>query len=102
VSERGSWVTQYIYCPECVCAVRDAIAAADADSGYAIETISAPQGPIFGGFISGPGLNGEHITFEVDMREEIESRICHPLSVAVLSDGGANLFYTLKPEHPKP
>jgi hypothetical protein len=94
MSERGSFVTQYIYCGKCLEAVKEVLCGNDKyfktqqlDSWIAGEKLPIIAGKA-GGLYSGEELH----SFEFEYAPQLESKICHPLRIAVLADDGQAIF----------
>lgn len=101
MSERGSFVTQYIYCPKCLAAaeavllqdnkglkgVRIPVAGNFGDGLYPI--IAGKVGGLFGG--------EELQAFESELIPALEPGLCHPLRIAVLAEEG-EAIYTAQPK----
>jgi len=56
--------------------------------GIFTYTVQVGSLPIIAGKADGCFTNEEVHIFNVQFRAEIESRICHPVRIAVLTDGG--------------
>lgn len=99
MSERGSFVTEYIYCPKCFNAVREILLG---NKKY-LQSIEIPHWdgdkeplPIIAGKIGGLSEGEELATFEFGLIPKIENVICHKMRIAVLADHGERIF-TAKP-----
>ncbi len=95
MSERGSFVTQYIYCNKCL----EAAKAVLLDRRKYLCSTELPGWnetgdtlPIIAGKIGGLYSGEELDTFEFELNEELSPRICHPLRIAVLADQGERIF----------
>ena len=101
MSERGSFVTEYIYCPKCADAVERVL---QGEHKY-LCTTRLPGWmrtgvlrrrvalPIVAGKIGGLYSGEELVSFEQEYMPVLSGAICHPVRVAVISDtGGARLF----------
>ena len=90
-SERGSFVTDYLYCDDCVEAANTVLVG----QGKHLCSLTIPswQGggkelPVIAGKIGGL-YGGEEInTFELELIPKLEPLLCHNLRIAVLADNG--------------
>ena len=96
MSERGSFVTEYIYCEGCLDVVKDILI----DDCKYLKGIQIPGWaglihdlPIIAGKIGGSYQGEELIHFEYELIPEIKKRICHKMRIAVLADDGERIFY---------
>ncbi len=94
MSERGSFCTEYIYCQRCrdvVCGILGGtekhLCGSLLPSWLPGETL-----PIVAGKIGGMYAGEELHTFEWELLPRLESRLCHPLRVAVLAEQGEKIF----------
>jgi hypothetical protein len=91
LSERGSYVTEYVYCPECFEGLK-AILFVPAEKYLTATLVTSwhPDKtlPIIAGKVGGLAAGEERFTFDVVLRPHIESALCHPLRIAVLPDSG--------------
>ena len=93
MSERGSFVTQFIYCSECLEAVKKVLLS---DDKYLDSSIIKNR-PIIGGKIGG-SYEGEGLTtFELELIPKLEELICHQVRIAVLSDSGGDKIFIVNP-----
>ena len=102
MSERGSFVTQYIYCRECLKTVEAVLL--DKRKylcSQRIEGWEMPfrQLPIIAGKVGGLHEGEELEDFEKDYIPAISKRICHPVRIAVLAEEG-EAIYTVEPAAP--
>lgn len=95
MSERGSFVTEYIYCDKCLEAACNVLTG---DEKYLMST-QVPHWnkgdkplPIISGKIGGLYPGEEIDTFENEFVPKLEGSICHPLRVAVLAEKGERIF----------
>lgn len=101
MSERGSFVTEYIYCHECLEAAYEVLGRKDKYlTGIQIPTWDDTSGavpylPIIAGKIGGTWPGNEVFTFEEELTVELGRVICHPLRVAVLGEKGERIFTIL-------
>lgn len=102
MSERGSFCTEYIYCQECFNALQ-VVLASSRDKFLCASAIPAwsdsvrPLLPIIAGKIGGLYSGEELHEFDIQLRESIESALCHPLRIAVLSDSGGDVIFHYEP-----
>jgi len=103
MSERGSFVTEYIYCDICFEAAKKVL---NSDTKYLKTTIVPHWGqpdlelPIIAGKIGGLGLGDEFIRMKVEIIPKLERVICHKLRIALLSEQ-AEEFFTVLPKKEK-
>ena len=116
MSQRASFVTEYIYCVKCADALEGVLCAEKSkglcavriptwtDPGVSVEGGGRPPAlPIIAGKVGGLYIGKEYHTFEFGpLREEIERALCHPVLIVVLGDGGAPEFraYLIQPQRP--
>lgn len=93
MSERGSFVTEYIYCNECLESVKSVLLAKQKYlCSEQLDYFEDSKLPIIAGKIGG-GYGGEELhTFEFELMPEIEKLICHPVRVSVLAEVGSQIF----------
>ena len=84
MSDRGSFVTQFIYCPKCAEAALKVLSEC--------ETATVHDGAIIAGHISGLYSGEEIDLMEFDILWKMEKVICHPVRVAVLAEKGERIF----------
>lgn len=104
MSERGSFVTEYVYCDECFEKIKPILL--DRVKYLCSVVIPSwsehePEGlPIIAGKIGGGYLGEELVEFEYKIAPEIAKVICHPLRVAVISDSRGEQIFTIEPAQP--
>ena len=91
MSERGSFVTQYVYCPACFAVLRRHLLG-DAKYWRAIELpawtgSNSPTLPIIAGKLGGLA-SGDELRAMESLRDTLDSELCHRVRVAVLADSG--------------
>lgn len=97
MSERGSFVTSYIYCNECLTAVRSVLLG---NKKYLCSRlIDSWEGtgnvlPIIAGKIGG-GFPGEEVMAMEAYLTELAPKLCHSLHVAVIPDNGDLAFFNV-------
>ncbi|KKQ03952.1 MAG: hypothetical protein US15_C0073G0007 [Candidatus Moranbacteria bacterium GW2011_GWF1_36_4] len=94
MSERGSFVTEYVYCAKCFEAIKPILLD---DEKFLCSRIlpSWEPGqllPIIAGKIGGLYLGEELHTFDFELNEKISKVICHPIRIAVLAETGEQIF----------
>lgn len=96
MSQRGSFVTEYIYCDKCFAAAKTVLLG---DDKYLRGvTIPAWTGckdselPIIAGKINDCYLGTELAEFTTEIIPKLEKVICHPLRIAVLAEDDETLF----------
>jgi len=93
MSERGSFVTEYMYCDECFKAAKAVLL------GFEKHLCSVPipswegggkELPIIAGKIGGLYENEELYTFESEFKPKLEKVLCkdHGIRIAILPDSG--------------
>ena len=85
MSDRGSFVTEFIYCPECFRAVEKILF--DPESG--LEPVVVRKGRIIAGYVKSMYPGGETTFFDIDCRRILEEAICHAVRVAVIPESGS-------------
>ena len=92
MSERGSIMSEYIYCPTCAAALASYFAEAHSHhKHFCIQQIKGWDGnnfklPIFAGKIGGGYSGCQPVDFETERIEEIGAIICHPVRFCILED----------------
>lgn len=96
MSERGSFVTEYIYCNACFEAAKNIL---KCDSKFLRGVVipgwsgmSRPDLPIIAGKIGGAYPGEELHEFEHVYQRLLSEVVCHPMRVAVLADSGERIF----------
>lgn len=99
MSQRGSFTTEYIGCQHCL-EVAKKVLINDDKYHFGIQLPSWETGdkhlPIISGKLGGTWYKQELFIME-ELIGELEKHICHPLTIAVLPEGGENEFLTAKP-----
>jgi len=95
MSERGSFITEYIYCPKCLEVLKGVLLGHEKH----LMSIEIPHWnggvkplPIIAGKIGGLYSGEELNTFEFEFVPEIKKTICHPIRIAVIADEGERIF----------
>lgn len=98
MSERGSFVTEYIYCPDCFEGAKKILL----DRNKFLCSITIPSWeskdkelPIIAGKIGGLYKNEEFHTFENELNPQLEKELCHSLRIVVLSDSAEEELYII-------
>ena len=98
MSQRGSFVTEYIYCEKCadavesvLCSERHKFLCACRLPGYSDPQIGSETGqswklPIIAGKVGGLYDGEESHVFEFELIPELAEVVCHPVTVAVLPE----------------
>lgn len=99
MSERGSFVTEYIYCNNCFEALKKILL--HNDKHFCSQTINSWENnvkelPIIAGKLGGLYSGEEIVSFEMDIEPQIAKVICHPLRIAILAEDGEKILY-IKP-----
>ncbi len=101
MSERGSFVTGYIYCVRCFDIAKKILLGKEK---YLCSTTiphwdtTVPELPIIAGKIGGLYQGEELSTFEFDIIPRLAAELCHKLKIAVLSDSGGGKIFTCFPK----
>jgi len=101
MSERGSFVTEYVYCPKCFEALRAELVRDDkflkgvvipgwGDIGHEL--------PIIAGKIGGLSSGEEILDMENDIGWRLDQTLCHRVRIAVLADSGESKIVECGPE----
>lgn len=94
MSERGSFVTEYVYCKDCFAAARKHLLKREKHH-MAIVLPSwvgfGEQLPIIAGKVGGLYQGGELHYFE-QIAEELAKDLCHQMRIAVLAEEGERIF----------
>lgn len=95
MSERGSFVTEYVYCGKCFEACRSVLLGREKYlCSTTIPSWSPHEGrlPIIAGKIGGLYGGEELHSFEFHLIPELEKFLCHTVRIAVLADEGERIF----------
>lgn len=94
MSERGSFVTEYVYCPKCFEVLKTVLLGNDKylKSEVVPSWESDRRLPIIAGKIGGLYGGEELDEMEHKYGLEIEAGICHPVRLAVLAEDGERIF----------
>lgn len=100
MSDRGSFVTEYIYCDECFAAVQRVLCQGAQGPGLTARPIptwdarmgAEPSLPIVAGKIAGLSKREELLVFEYEIAPKLSVAICHPLRVAVIAEHGQCIY----------
>ncbi len=92
MSDRGSFVTEYIYCRDCLAVARDVLCRSEKYwDGSPVECTTSMNGdepyPIIAGKVgSGGGWAEEVYELENDLMPEMAKRVCHPIRIAIIPE----------------
>lgn len=93
MSERGSFVTEYIYCDRCFREVKKVLMG---KHKYLCSTLvpswCKQRLPIVAGKIGGMYAGEELVDMETKYVPAIEKRVCHDVRIAVLAESGERIF----------
>lgn len=95
MSERGSFVTEFIYCERCLSEIEKILCHHEKYfHGIKIPHWSEPEKalPIIAGKIGGLYPTEELHVFETLIMPKIAAVICHKLRIAVIADEGEEMF----------
>lgn len=104
MSERGSFITEYIYCPECfeqakkVLLMQEKYLCSQILDSWSSGNITMP---IIAGKIGGLYCGEELDTFIGELIPAIEALICHSMRIAVLAETGERIFFLVPAEEQK-
>ncbi|CAB4152951.1 hypothetical protein UFOVP602_32 [uncultured Caudovirales phage] len=90
MSERGSIVSEYIYCGACYAKINAVFASLNEGKYLQVGPIGTG---IIGGNIGGMAHCDEIRTFEDELQPLIKEVICHDVRFAVLADNGEQIFF---------
>ena len=109
MSERGSFVTEYIYCSKCFEAAKSVLLGKEKYLCSVVIPTWSPgpaenqELPIIAGKCGGLYLGEEVNTFEFEYRDQLEPLLCHPLDIAVLCEYREHrTILTFEPRTEKP
>jgi hypothetical protein len=93
MSERGSFVTEYIYCDKCFHEVKKVLFSRDKFlCSTVIPSWCKQRLPIVAGKIGGLYAGEELVDMEMKFIPAIEENICHDVRIAVLAESGERIF----------
>lgn len=94
MSERGSFVTEYIYCIKCAEATAGLLLKKNKYlcSTFIPSWINGERLPILAGKIGGLYAGEEINAFESEYIPQLERYLCHELRIAVLAESGERIF----------
>ena len=94
MSERGSFVTEYIYCPKCF-EVAKRVLLNDPE----LDAIQIGEYPIIAGKVHATYIGGEGDHFLIEtFGSDDDNTPCHPLRVSVLTDSDGSRLMTFQPD----
>lgn len=99
MSERGSFVTQYIYCDECLKKIKKILLRKNKYlTGWQIKSwIKGKYLPIVGGKVGGL-YSGEELDLLRYVLFNEENAPCHPVKIAIIPDTAEPKIVVLTPE----
>ena len=94
MSERGSFVTEFIYCKKCFETAKNVLLRRDRGlCSQALDSwIEGKEIPIIAGMVGGLYPQEEIDVFEFEFKEKLETEICHQLRIAVVAEEGYKLI----------
>lgn len=95
MSERGSFVTEYIYCDQCLSAAKGVLLQNEKYLRGVVIPMwgdSAGELPIIAGKVGGFYSGEELVVFECEIIPALSEVICHPVRIAVLAESGDRIF----------
>lgn len=90
MSERGSFVTEYVYCKKCFTALKKILLSKE--KYFCSQVIESWDGcsesylPIIAGKVGGSYPHEEIRVFKHELADKIEEVICHPIRISVIPD----------------
>jgi len=103
MSEKGSFITEFIYCEKCLSGVSRVLL----ENEKYLNSIQIPHWvegykplPIVAGKIGGLYPGEELFTFELEFIPKIKSLICHEVRIAVLAETGERIFKITPDQRP--
>lgn len=99
MSERGSFVTEYIYCPKCLHVLQEVLISND----KFLMGIQIPSWnnssllPIIAGKIGGLHAGEELETMRDELAPLFQEALCHPVRIAVIPENGEATVFTFGP-----
>src|SRR3990167_11535389 len=102
MSERGSFVTQYMYCHACMMSAETVLCV---ELGAALSaqrlqwTYNDELLPIIAGSVRGSYRDEEQHIFELEVMPALSRLVCHNVSVAVLAENGHHAIYVASPAY---
>lgn len=90
MSERGTFISEFVYCKHCL----DSVALAICGHEFIDSSISQNANGLgfISGRISGMAPGSELLTFELDIIPKIEGEICKPVRIAVLAESCSKIY----------
>lgn len=99
MSERGSFVTEFIYCADCRRALHKVFDDIRETKYFEPIYFGDPEAPtLITGRIGSLSRDGEIIDFEHDYAPRIAASVCHPVRFAILADSGRSYAVKVHPE----
>ncbi len=95
MSERGSFVTQYIYCDRCFSAAYDELVV-QAHDGQLFMSSQVGSLPIIAGKAGGWGPGDELCHFD-ELVFALSKRICHDMRLVVIAEASGERVYLVRP-----
>lgn len=95
MSERGSFVTEYIGCPECYKVMK--VALVDGSEWKWLEALEIPGQPIIAGKVGETRQLMEPYTLPEKL-DPVCALLCHHVQSVVICDGGELVTITVGPE----
>lgn len=93
MSQRGAFVTEFMYCGECFEAVRDLL-----NSPIGVQSCSIANDSILTGAVLGSYPGEEVFYFDTEIRDKIEEKICHHVQIAVLAESQKGVVLDFLPK----
>ncbi|MFH2044394.1 MAG: hypothetical protein ABIK92_04530 [Pseudomonadota bacterium] len=102
MSERGSFVTDYIYCDKCFIEAKKLLLHQIKELCSIVIPSWQPgkELPIIAGKVGGLSPSDQIIMFEVDLIPELEKVICHPIRIVLLGEYFEKTYHICPISHP--
>lgn len=99
MSERGSFVTQFIYCDKCFDECRKVFVKNDKYlKGVVIPSWQEGQTlPIIAGKIGGLGPGEELIEMQYTIKPKLDETLCHKIRISIMPDNGQDTIIVCGP-----
>ena len=94
MSERGSFCTEFIYCPKCLEKMKLALIG---NEKY-LYSEQVREMPIIAGKVGGSYCGAELVWFELEAFDNPETWPCHPVRIAVHSDCEGSSILVVNPD----
>ena len=86
MSERGTYITEYIYSPTCLQVIKAHLEKTMQDPPVLLRFTEGPFGAL-AGLVSGLYVGEEIDVIEYEVVKPLENMLCHPIRATVIADG---------------